>query len=115
MLAGRIESGSISFEELYAFCNSVGEYWLLSEFFITLRSDDENLVNLVNAHKELLTKSETIFFIYVEALVRLGRAEDAKAYFLEMMMTAEGEEHERAECVFIQLLHGLSECSDEDE
>ena len=83
MLAGRIESGNISFEELYAFCNSVGEYWLLSEFFITLRSDDENLVNLVNAHKELLTKSETIFFIYVEALVRLGRAEDAKAYLLE--------------------------------
>ena len=25
--------------------------------------------------------------------------EEAKAYFLEMMMTAEGEERERAECV----------------
>lgn len=25
------------------------------------------------------------------------------------------EEHERAECVYIQLLHGLDECSDEDE
>ena len=31
------------------------------------------------------------------------------------MMTTEGEEHERAECVYIQLLHGLGECSDEDE
>ena len=41
--------------------------------------------------------------------------EDAKAYFLEMMMTAEGEERDRAECVYIQLIHGLSECSDEDE
>lgn len=41
--------------------------------------------------------------------------EQAKAYFLEMMMTAEGEERERAECVYIQLTHGLSECSDEDE
>ena len=41
--------------------------------------------------------------------------EQAKAYFLEMMMTAEGEEHERAECIYIQLLHGLSECSDEGE
>ena len=41
--------------------------------------------------------------------------EEAKAYFLELMMTAEGEEHERAECVYIQLLHGLEECSDEDE
>ena len=41
--------------------------------------------------------------------------EQAKAYFLEMMMTAEGEEYERAECVYIQLTHGLSECSNEDE
>ena len=41
--------------------------------------------------------------------------EQAKAYFLEMMMTAEGEERERAECVYVQLLHGLDECSDEDE
>ena len=37
----------------------------------------------------------------------------AKAYFLEMMMTTEGEERDRAECVYIQLIHGLSECSDE--
>ena len=41
--------------------------------------------------------------------------EQAKAYFLELMMTAEGEERERAECVYLQLLHGLDECSDEDE
>ena len=41
--------------------------------------------------------------------------EEAKAYFLELLMTTEGEEHERAECVYIQLLHGLDECSDEDE
>ena len=40
--------------------------------------------------------------------------EETKAYFLEMVMTAESEERERAECVYIQLLHGLSECSDED-
>jgi hypothetical protein len=41
--------------------------------------------------------------------------EEAKAYFLEMMMTTEGEERDRAECIYIQLTHGLSECSDEDE
>ena len=40
--------------------------------------------------------------------------EEAKAYFLEMTMSTDGEEHERAECVYIQLLHGLNECSDED-
>lgn len=41
--------------------------------------------------------------------------EEAKAYFLEFMMSTDGEEHERAKCVYIQLLHGLDECSDEDE
>jgi len=41
--------------------------------------------------------------------------EQAKAYFLEIMMTAEGKERDRAECIYIQLLHGLDECSDEDE
>ena len=40
--------------------------------------------------------------------------EQAKAFFLEMMMTTEGEERDRAECVYIQLMHGLDECSDED-
>ena len=40
--------------------------------------------------------------------------EEAKSYFLELMMSTDGEEHERAECVYIQLLHGLDECSDED-
>lgn len=41
--------------------------------------------------------------------------EEAKAYFLELMMSTEGEEHDRAECVYIQLMHGLNECIDEDE
>ena len=40
--------------------------------------------------------------------------EQAKAYFLELMMSTEGEKRDRAECVFIQLLHGLDECSDEE-
>ena len=41
--------------------------------------------------------------------------EEAKSHFLEIMMTTEGEERDRAECVYIQLLHGLNECSDEKE
>ncbi|MBP1534080.1 MAG: hypothetical protein IK999_08160 [Ruminococcus sp.] len=41
--------------------------------------------------------------------------EEAKAHFLEMMMTAEGEKRDRAECIYIQLLHGLDKCSDENE
>ena len=41
--------------------------------------------------------------------------EEAKAYFLDLMMSTDGEEHDRAECIYIQLLHGPDECSDEDE
>ena len=41
--------------------------------------------------------------------------EEAKAYFLELMMTTEVEERERAECIYIQLIHGLLECSNEEE
>ena len=41
--------------------------------------------------------------------------EEAKAYFLELMMSTDGEERERPKCVYIQLVHGLDECSDEDE
>lgn len=40
---------------------------------------------------------------------------EAKAYFLELMMSAEGEKRDRAECVYVQLIHGLGECSEEDE
>lgn len=41
--------------------------------------------------------------------------EEAKDYFLEVMMSTDGEEHERAECVYIQVMNGLDYCSDEDE
>lgn len=38
--------------------------------------------------------------------------EEAKAYFLELMMSTEEEERDRAGCVYIQLIHGLSYCTD---
>ena len=41
--------------------------------------------------------------------------EEAKDFFIRQMMSTEGEKRDRAECVYIQLMHGLSECSDEDE
>ena len=40
--------------------------------------------------------------------------EDAQDFFRRQMMTTEGEERDRAECIYIQLIHGLDECSDED-
>ena len=38
--------------------------------------------------------------------------EDAQNYFLRQMITAEGEERDRAECIYIQLIHGLDKCED---
>jgi len=38
--------------------------------------------------------------------------EEAKEYFLEMMMSAEGEIHDRCEAVFMQIMNGLTVCKD---
>lgn len=40
--------------------------------------------------------------------------EEALHFFLEAMMASDGEEHERNECIFIQLQNGLTYCTDED-
>ncbi len=39
--------------------------------------------------------------------------EEAKDFFIRQMMITEGEERDRYECIYIQLIHGLNECSDE--
>ena len=40
--------------------------------------------------------------------------EEAQHFFLEAMMSSDGEEHDRNECIFIQLQNGLTYCTDED-
>ena len=39
--------------------------------------------------------------------------EEAKTFFLEMMMNSDGEEHDRYSGIYIQLQNGLSICTDE--
>lgn len=34
--------------------------------------------------------------------------EEAKDFFIRQMMITEGEEHDRCECIYIQLIHRLS-------
>lgn len=41
--------------------------------------------------------------------------EEAKDFFLEAMMNSEGAEHERYSAVYIQLVNGLSYCTDCEE
>lgn len=38
--------------------------------------------------------------------------EEAKNYILEEMMTAEGEDYDRYSAIYIQLIHGMSYCTD---
>ena len=40
--------------------------------------------------------------------------EEAQHFFLEMMMSSDGEEHDRYAGIYIQLQNGLSICTDED-
>ncbi|MBQ8960865.1 MAG: hypothetical protein IJ071_06570 [Ruminococcus sp.] len=39
--------------------------------------------------------------------------EEAKNYILEEMMTAEGEDYDRYEAIYLQLIHGMSNCIDD--
>ena len=39
--------------------------------------------------------------------------EEAKSFFLEMMMNSDGEEHDRYSGIYIQLQNGLNICTDE--
>ena len=55
-----------------------------------------------------MSKTQTVITVYNGKRVVWTDYEEAKAYFLEMMMSTNGEKRERAECVYIQLLHGLS-------
>ena len=59
-----------------------------------------------------MPKSNTVTTVYNGKREVWTDYEEAKAYFLELMMSTEGEEHDRAECVYIQLMHGLEECSE---
>lgn len=60
-----------------------------------------------------MPKSNTVTTVYNGKREVWADYEEAKVYFLKMMMTTEGEERDRAECIYIQLLHGLNECSDD--
>ena len=78
ILAARIETGKVSFTEVYEFCETTDDYMLLINYIICLRNDEKTLIDLVQDHSDLLNKSGTIFFIYAEALAHLNRISDAK-------------------------------------
>lgn len=60
-----------------------------------------------------MPKSREVTTVYNGRREVCADREEAKDFFLRQMMTTEGEERERVECIYIQLIHGLEECSDE--
>ena len=60
-----------------------------------------------------MNKKRKVITKYNDEKTVWDNREEAKDFFLEAMMALENEERDRAECVYIQILHGLSNCSDE--
>lgn len=63
----------------------------------------------------VMRKSQTVTTVCNGKREVWENREKAIDYFIRLTMISEGEERDRAECVYIQLLHGLDECLDEDE
>ena len=45
-------------------------------------------------------------------VIKWKSREEAKVFFLEAMMGTEGSEHDRYSAIYLQLIHGLSYCTD---
>lgn len=75
-------------------------------------NNDLEVTAMLKTTELAMPKSNTVTTVYNGKREVWTDYEEAKAYFLELMMSTEGEEHDRAECVYIQLMHGLEECSE---
>lgn len=64
LFASRVERGNIGFDEVNDFCESVGEYWLLTNYIIALREDTKGLISLIENHKNLL-KRVRLYSLYM--------------------------------------------------
>ena len=69
---------------------------------------------MLRIHELAMPRTRKVTTVYNGKIEVWNDREDAQDFFLRQMMTAEGEERDRAECIYIQLIHGLDECSDED-
>lgn len=78
-------------------------------------NNDLKVIAMLKTPELSMPKSQTVTTVCNGKREVWTDYEEARAYFLEMMMSIDGEERDRAECVYIQLTHGLDKCSDEDE
>ncbi len=59
-----------------------------------------------------MSRSKNVITVCKGEKIVWTNRDDAKEYFLENMIMSDGEEYDRYECIYIQLIHGLSYCKD---
>lgn len=78
-LACRVENKQIEFNELYDYCRTVSEYWLLTNYIIKSGESGE-VIKIISEHIELIEMVPDIFFIYVEGLFMLKKVDSARGF-----------------------------------
>jgi hypothetical protein len=75
LIVNKIAKNQIDFSELYAYCNSISEYWLLINYIVNKEKSDE-IVKIISKHIELIEKLPAIFFIYTGSLLDLEKQDE---------------------------------------
>lgn len=77
----KISDRVVSFEEVYEYCCTSEEYWLLYNYLIQIENKKE-LVEVLSEHQEVLRSAPDIFFMFVSELASLQRMNEAISYLI---------------------------------
>jgi hypothetical protein len=92
---------------------NIPQSWTSGLSAVIMESQTETEVLIMLRIPELaMPKTRKVTTVYNGKKEVWDDREEAQNFFLRQMMTTEGEERDRAECVYIQLIHGLDECED---
>lgn len=81
LLEVNISDRVVSFEQVYEYCCTSGEYWLLCNYLMKIENE-EDLVEALSEHQEVLNLDPRIFFMFVKGLALLQRTEEAISYLI---------------------------------
>lgn len=57
-------------------------------------------------------KRKKVTTVFRDQKIVWANREEAKDYILELMMSAEGEDYDRCSAIYLQIIHGMSYCTD---
>lgn len=79
LFAIKISDRVVSYEEVYEYCCTSGEYWLLRNYLIQIENK-KDLVEVLLEHQEVIGFEPIIFFMFVSELASLQRMDEAISY-----------------------------------